>query len=745
MSNNETIILNIAISTVLFFLMIGMMLVSHLRRGMVSLSFLFLFYATEYLGRAVQAGMIGGGQSLGLTLEFASDSGTNVCLLLTAFVLLQYARDTGNQAIRDALRISGGGLQSILNWAAASQRFPPFLIVLPFVPFTIQMSLLLGRTIGIASASTFETWHRLPDGLGSVIPLLLFALGASLNLDHGFSARGTLFAGLSYAAIHVLYAIQPWIHAANLESWLFALAIPLKLIFFVGALTAIRNGLSRGSRRVRQLMEAIGSTYVHFPSNCGLDLMVERIRDCISENLLGQVRIWLDVGFRCPVWPKDPEHPAPYHSMRCLELRSGNLYIGRLELWLPAFEADMVVDMHKHVLAQGLGDFVLQAVRLDLQSLLTKIAETDSDENWIRTLQRTIFPLGLHLRAARISETAFPESPNPRSFVSLFSQLTCETSNSSRQPDGIEVFPMLGRDCAHRLLVVPLDASFQDQGLIFECENTYFGEPQRGNLRSQLDELSQTTPWRGFLENIRDIAKRCARNGEFGSSLIDHMCRFRLGVHSLKNDLYEGVSALDVEMKVIPPEQSGSDLVQALTIARNRMVEVQGQLSTYVTPVKELPRSFLKDVLDTLSRRKGSVHIHLEWDNIDGEDILVALPRNTLLCILSNLCDNTHDAGGTCVLITVKREVEYVRLLYADDAGGVKANPTSLFEFSRRDGRRGYGLPSSRRFLRTHGGSIRLKEAVAEWHQGHKVGAEFELHLPLPFMIEDNANVAAAR
>src|ERR1700749_3703653 len=299
-----TVHLNLAISLTLCFLVSGMILGNRtVRRGLPSFALLFLFYAIEYLGRELQLSASTGARFiLGELVEFVCNAITNVCLLWTAIFFVQDARSANSTSSFHPFDLFERRFSEPLRAAFCRRSIRWTLMLSTLIPLICQCLLLSSYLRQDITHETYQSWRQTPDGFYSAFPLILFAYGASLNLSSLAASWGTLIAGGLYAMLHWIYALKALLPIQNPDSWLFGLAIPLKIVFFVGALAVVWNGFARGAATVRRFIESVGSGYVHLPANSDLDRLVDVIRRCVSEHLSAESKITLDIGFKLRSW-----------------------------------------------------------------------------------------------------------------------------------------------------------------------------------------------------------------------------------------------------------------------------------------------------------------------------------------------------------------------------------------------------------------------------------------------------------
>lgn len=142
----------------------------------------------------------------------------------------------------------------------------------------------------------------------------------------------------------------------------------------------------------------------------------------------------------------------------------------------------------------------------------------------------------------------------------------------------------------------------------------------------------------------------------------------------------------------------------------------------------------LKDILSYLEQKKESKQISITIDNRMG-DIQLFADRQKLDQALTNIIDNAikYTYNGGNIIITIKRDNEYVEISVQDSGVGIKPeNLGHIFEkfyregnpLSVKEGGSGLGLYISRKLVELHGGSISVSTK-------HGEGSTFTVKLPI--------------
>jgi hypothetical protein len=713
--------INIVISSILFFLSLGMVVSTPRTSWRVwEFPLLFLFLALEYVSTYLDVN----------AAEAFFGSLAVFCFLWIGLAFLA----TPGLSHTEHSPASAGAAARLRTWLseirkqAADARVRNPILSIPLVVFLIL--LVLPRFAGHDNA---DLWANLVSGLSAGFALAVFTIGTAHALRPRPSAWIIVVAGVIYVLIHIAFAFQ-FLAGTSLRNDLALIAIPLKVAVFLAGMFAEWQVTDQGSVVAKELIESLGQKFLQSPPNTPLDSIMVQTCETLGQRLGASVSMRTLLGFRTAEWNYRATFDGPQNLKKIsFPLVSGNVCIGSADLTLPATRADGIVRAHRYLLEQGLGNYVLQVVRLELSRLLLKVSETDSHEHWLRTVLRHTSAVGLGLRAANIAGTqvSLPEG-GP-----AFEELARLAANFSA--DGLAVLDVNqdGVD-PDRYVLVRLPNRYPDQGLAFQCNNRGFGSPVGANAAAEVTELSATLPWLAFLLELREIATRCARNGELGSSLVDHACRLRLKLHTMRNDLFAGVSTLQAQLKMMPPEDT--EVAASLRHVLDLMRQSANELATQVTPSREPSESKLNSVLLQLKDRYAhSLEVQIVPEDL--AEITVGLPHYTLLCVLCNLCDNTRDRNGSRVRISVSRWPEDVHLTYVDNAGGFRGDTDKAFAFRLATRERGQGLPSSRRFVEIYGGYMDIMKPAHSWadSSGSWVGAEFLIVMPLPIRQESFA------
>lgn len=122
--------------------------------------------------------------------------------------------------------------------------------------------------------------------------------------------------------------------------------------------------------------------------------------------------------------------------------------------------------------------------------------------------------------------------------------------------------------------------------------------------------------------------------------------------------------------------------------------------------------------------KKSSVTINLKCEE---ENIFSSLTELEFLSILSNIMNNSVEAGATEINIDQHSDDDTIQINIADNGKGVpKEVASSLFDFGETSGKEngtGYGLFHAKEFLKSWGGSIALVNTDSS-------GTEFQITIP---------------
>ncbi|MDA1090240.1 MAG: HAMP domain-containing sensor histidine kinase [Proteobacteria bacterium] len=203
--------------------------------------------------------------------------------------------------------------------------------------------------------------------------------------------------------------------------------------------------------------------------------------------------------------------------------------------------------------------------------------------------------------------------------------------------------------------------------------------------------------------------------------------------HDLRNSLATAVLASDRLASIDDPEVK--EVMPRLLNAIDRAVNLCSQTLNFVSDANlqpELSIFSLRDVVTEAGATVGSFApegASLEWENAVPEEIEIEADREHLFRILTNLGQNSIEAGADHLRIGAVLDGEWVSIDVADDGPGLAAEAKEKlfqpFAGSARDGGTGLGLVIVHDIARAHGGDVELLEA-----ENATKGATFRIKLP---------------
>ncbi len=203
--------------------------------------------------------------------------------------------------------------------------------------------------------------------------------------------------------------------------------------------------------------------------------------------------------------------------------------------------------------------------------------------------------------------------------------------------------------------------------------------------------------------------------------------------HDLRNSLATAVLASDRLADIDDPEVK--EVMPRLMNAIDRAVNLCSQTLNFVSDADiqpELSHFSLSDLVDEAGATVtsyGKDAEALEWENGVSEGIGIEADRELLFRVLTNLGQNSIEAGAGHIRLSAELDDEWVTIEVADDGPGLASEAREKlfqpFAGSARDGGSGLGLVIVHDIARAHGGDVMLVDT-----EETKKGATFRIKLP---------------
>lgn len=203
--------------------------------------------------------------------------------------------------------------------------------------------------------------------------------------------------------------------------------------------------------------------------------------------------------------------------------------------------------------------------------------------------------------------------------------------------------------------------------------------------------------------------------------------------HDLRNSLATAVLASDRLAHIDDPEVK--EVMPRLMNAIDKAVNLCSQTLNFVSDADiqpNLTRFSLKSLIDEAGTAVTSFVTEtetLKWENGLLEDIELEADRELLFRVLTNLGQNSMEAGAGRIHISAESDEDWIWINVADDGPGLpveaKEKLFQPFAGSSRDGGTGLGLVIVSDIARAHGGSVVLTDTGEAW-----LGATFQIQLP---------------
>lgn len=204
--------------------------------------------------------------------------------------------------------------------------------------------------------------------------------------------------------------------------------------------------------------------------------------------------------------------------------------------------------------------------------------------------------------------------------------------------------------------------------------------------------------------------------------------------HDLRNSLATAVLASDRLADIDDPEVK--EVMPRLMNAIDRAVNLCSQTLNFVSDADIQPVLSHFSLRDLVHEAGVTVASHgkagspLEWENGVSEGIEIEADRERLFRVLTNLGQNSIEAGAGHIRLGAELDNEWVTIEVADDGPGLapeaRENLFQPFAGSARDGGTGLGLVIVRDIARAHGGDVVLVDTDES-----KKGATFRIKLPV--------------
>jgi signal transduction histidine kinase len=177
------------------------------------------------------------------------------------------------------------------------------------------------------------------------------------------------------------------------------------------------------------------------------------------------------------------------------------------------------------------------------------------------------------------------------------------------------------------------------------------------------------------------------------------------------------------------------EVMPRLMTAIDKAVNLCSQTLNFVSDADlqpDLSRFSLRDLVNEASSTVSSPAMQgasLEWDNAVPEGIEIEADREYLFRVLTNLAQNSMEAGAGSIRLSAEIGDDWVLIDVADDGPGLPAEAKEKlfqpFAGSSRDGGTGLGLVIVNDIARAHGGSVELLDP-----ENTQQGATFRIKLP---------------
>ena len=203
--------------------------------------------------------------------------------------------------------------------------------------------------------------------------------------------------------------------------------------------------------------------------------------------------------------------------------------------------------------------------------------------------------------------------------------------------------------------------------------------------------------------------------------------------HDLRNSLATAVLASDRLANIDDPEVK--QVMPRLMKAIDKAVNLCSQTLNFVSDADiqpDLIRFSLKDLVDeaasTVSSQAAQA-VSLVWANSMPEGIEIEADRDHLFRVLTNLGQNSMEAGAENLRISAKVNNDWILIDVTDDGPGLPAEAKEKlfqpFAGSARDGGTGLGLVIVHDIAKVHGGDVELLDP-----ENANQGATFRIKLP---------------
>ena len=203
--------------------------------------------------------------------------------------------------------------------------------------------------------------------------------------------------------------------------------------------------------------------------------------------------------------------------------------------------------------------------------------------------------------------------------------------------------------------------------------------------------------------------------------------------HDLRNSLATAVLASDRLANIDDPEVK--QVMPRLMKAIDKAVNLCSQTLNFVSDADiqpDLIRFSLKDLVDeaasTVSSQAAQA-VSLVWANGVPEGIEIEADRDHLFRVLTNLGQNSMEAGAENLRISAKVNNDWILIDVTDDGPGLPAEAKEKlfqpFAGSARDGGTGLGLVIVHDIAKVHGGDVELLDP-----ENANQGATFRIKLP---------------